>query len=138
MSVYEFAKSYPMLGTISNLRYTTPGLLRKHRMLGYIESPYTVEKKYEAQRANHREVGELRSPQNGSRGRYIALMLYSLDGEQIGDHLLMYKGGAGKHLDSDWNRVVTEPDVKLDDLKFSERIVAHHVGYGRDGSVIMY
>lgn len=107
-------------------------------MLGYIEPQYTVEKRHEAQREKHREVGEVRVPQNGPRGRYIALELYTLYGELIVDHLLIYKGDASEHLDSDWNRFITEPDLDIMDLKCSERIEDHHIGFWRDGSVTMY
>lgn len=107
-------------------------------MLGYPEPPYTVEKKYVIHYTRHQEVAELRVPSNDSQGRYISLMLYRRDGKLIGDHLLMYKDSGSEHLDRDWNELYVRPKLDFDGLHFSERIVDHHIGYRRDGSVIMY
>jgi hypothetical protein len=107
-------------------------------MLGYIEPPYTVEKRHEAKRTTHREVGELRIPINGPRDRYIALALYSLGGKLIAAHLLIYKGdAASEHLERDWTRLTTEPGLKFEQLNFSAQIEDRHIGFGRDGSVTM-
>jgi hypothetical protein len=61
----------------------------------------------------------------------------SIKGENL-DILLLYRNGSEEEMNLDWSRIVSEPDVKVNELKWFEKVSNHEMGVTRDGCVIIY
>jgi hypothetical protein len=127
-------------------------------MFGYQESNYDVEKSVVIQTQSGEQKIELRVEEppsqwmvemaqalnsklkkdttvgfdNRRANKYIAI-----EGKSI-DLLFFYKPGQEADLDSDWQRLVNEPEVKVEELKWFEKVTGHGTGETRDGAYIMY
>ncbi len=61
----------------------------------------------------------------------------SIRGKNL-DILLLYKNGSEENLILDWVRIISEPEVKVDELQWFEKVSNHGTGVTRDGCVIIY
>lgn len=108
-------------------------------MFGFMEPAYSVLDNKTLTTSEGTQELELRQAAS-FRGQpsipYISVEFKSKTGEVQGDRILQYQTQAA--VDADWVRVCNEPEVRLKELAWSEMVVDHHVGYGKDGSVTMY
>lgn len=71
--------------------------------------------------------------------RYIALESHDAQGQMELDTLLLYAAGADAQLEADWERLVTDAHVRINDITgWKEKVIGHGTGYTRTGGVIMY
>ena len=54
------------------------------------------------------------------------------------DLLLLYLEGHAADLESDWQRLVSEPEVHVSELLWHEVVEHHSLGRRKDGTIIMY
>lgn len=129
-------------------------------MFGYQESAFTVERqvvisskdgpqtielrrKVVAPRSKEEEAmwerliarvpPEQRQPDSAKRmARYIAIVGGGCD------LLLLYQLHQADDLETDWNRIVSEPDLGIKDLLCFEYVVGHGTSYTKDGTTTMY
>lgn len=104
-------------------------------MFGYMEGPYRVIKAASLTVRNGTQHFELRQS-TSSGASYLALTGKDAGGRQTFDYLLFYDDPAT--LEVDWERLVSDEKVAISALGWSQKIVDHHIGYGRDGSLTMY
>lgn len=105
-------------------------------MFGYLESPYTVLKAATLTVRNGTQHFELRQPNGDNPQPYISLLGKDAGGRQTFDYLLFYDDPAKR--DEAWARLVSDVKVSVAELGWSEKVVDHHIGYGRDGGIAMY
>lgn len=108
-------------------------------MMGYWETPYTVEQRVDVPEQNGQRVQhvEIRVPSGASASKaYIALEGHNAEGRLVHDRLFKYD--RRDLLDEDWKRLTSDTVVQEQDLNYSEMIVHHHVGYRKDGGITMY
>jgi len=129
-------------------------------MFGYQETDFTVQKTFELHLDGSRQKMEVRvevpdpeadaflaslpeSLRKNTRprdlDRYIALEGYNADGKLDMDVLLLYSAGAEAQLEADWDRLVTDAQVRIDELTgWYQKVYSHGTGYYRSGGVVMY
>ncbi|MEX3983918.1 hypothetical protein AB4Y45_33575 [Paraburkholderia sp. EG287A] len=110
-------------------------------MLGYQEPAYVVEREAEMPvgggRIQHFEVRrEGTVPFTPGTLPYIALEEHDAEGKRVTDLLFQYDSEEAPN--TDWERLISEPTVRVADLCWVQKIVNHHVGYGKDGGIAMY
>ncbi len=112
---------------------------------GYMESPCDVARRHEMLHAGMRQVFEHRVPRRNPRfGQaqgeppYLAVEGYDEAGRLVMDVLLLYREEDLPHLETDWARLCAEPQLRLSELHWFERIDGHATGRRRDGAVCMY
>lgn len=109
-------------------------------MLGYMETPYTVEKQVDLQSPTGvTQRFELRRSDN--RGRpgvmpYIALEGTDASGKCVLDRIYRYE--SHELLERDWVLLTGDTTVTEKDLEYVEVIVDHVTGYRKDGGIAMY
>jgi hypothetical protein len=96
-------------------------------MFGYQESFYKIEKKASIQTRNGEQIVEIRVDEYS---KYI-----SIYGKAI-DIIFLYNNE--EDMNKDWQRIISEPEVKVSELLWHEKIISHSTGYTKDGCVIMY
>jgi hypothetical protein len=101
-------------------------------MLGYIESPYTVEK--EADRVT-KDGGcqrfEVRQSKSVS-GYPMPQPYIAVDGRDAAGNLvldILFRYDVRVVLDADWTRLIADESATARDLNYVEMICGHHVGY---------
>lgn len=113
-------------------------------MFGYMETDYDVVARQELQCGGMRQVFEHRESTfrktfgGVEKLSYLAIEGYNSEGKLVMDVLLLYPDEYAQNLAADWQRLCTEPQLKLSELQHFERIVGHGTGYRRDGCVVMY
>lgn len=71
--------------------------------------------------------------------RYITLEGYDAQGQMNMDVILLYSADDNAKLDADWERLVTDEQVRIKDLTgWYQRVHSHGTGYSRSGGVTMY
>lgn len=121
-------------------------------MNGYSEAIFTVEKSVEIMTATGKQTLQVRvDPALDQAGlelqawiarkgiarepqlldRYIAI-------SGSADLLLLYQEGHAADLESDWQRLIAEPEVRVSELLWYEVVEHHSLGRRKDGFVVMY
>ena len=112
---------------------------------GYFETAYDVSARHEMLHAGMRQVFEQRQERpcpgraaDAGASTYLSVEGFDNEGRLVMDVLLLYRAQDAEHLAGDWARLCSEPELRLDELRWFERIDGHGTGRRRDGVVCMY
>lgn len=109
-------------------------------MFGYQERPFSIIKSFETpvdQKNIVKQVFEIRETKN-SEEQYISISGLDHEDSFVLDVLLKYENNKKGDLEKDWTLLITDINIEQEDLNAFQWIRNHHVGYNKNGSVILY